>query len=163
MGGAGASHHVQRGLSQILRVYLGQGVWLYIDDVVVAADTEKEFVRLLRGDVSAFDRHRIRCKLSKCALGAWSIGLLGHILSARGIRIADDKREEVCRLPCPAYPKLLRSVLGQLNFQRAFISNYAILTKPLTAVVNGTSAWARLMEAVAARLYLEHLDYSAQT
>jgi transposase InsO family protein len=173
MGGAGASHHVQRALSQILRVYLGQGVWLYIDDVVVAADTEKEFVRLLRGVVSAFDRHRIRCKLSKCVIGAWSIGLLGHILSARGVRIADDKREEVCRLPCPANPKLLRSALGQLNFQRAFIPNYAVLTKPLTAVVNGTSAqlrtpeiqaaWSKLMEAVAAQLSLEHLDYNAQT
>ena len=173
MGGAGASHHVQRSLSQILRVYLGQGVWLYIDDVVVAADTEEEFVRLLRGVVAAFKRHNIRCKLSKCVIGAWSIGLLGRILSARGVRIADDKREEVSRLPCPTNPKQLRSALGQLNFQRAFIPNYAILTKPLTALVNGTSAqlrtpavqaaWARLMEAVATQLSLEHLDYSAQT
>ena len=30
MGGAGASHHVQRSLSHVLRIYLGQGVWLYI-------------------------------------------------------------------------------------------------------------------------------------
>ena len=173
MGGAGASHHVQRSLSQILRVYLGQGVWLYIDDIVVAADTEEEFVRLLRGVVAALSRHRIQCKLAKCVIGAWSIGLLGHILSARGVRIADDKREEVSRLPCPANPKQLRSALGQLNFQRAFIPNYALLTKPLTAVVNGTSAqlrtpeilaaWTRLMEAVAGQLALEHLDYSAQT
>ena len=106
-------------------------------------------------------------------IGAWSVALLGHILSARGVRISDDKREEVARLPCPANPKQLRSALGQLNFQRAFIPNYAVLTQPLTALVNGTSAqlrapevqvaWAKLMEAVASQLSLEHLDYSAQT
>ena len=106
-------------------------------------------------------------------IGAWSIALLGHILSARGVRIADDKREEVSRLPCPSNPKQLRSALGQLNFQRAFIPNYAVLTKPLTALVNGTSAqlrtpevqaaWARLMKTVATQLSLEHLNYTAQT
>ena len=173
MGGAGASHHVQRSLGQILRVYLGHGVWLYIDDIVIAADTADEFVQLLRGVVGELARHNIKCKLPKCVIGVWSISLLGHILSARGVRIADDKREEVARLPCPANPKQLRSALGQLNFQRAFIPNYAILTKPLTALVNGTSAqlrnpevqaaWGRLMEAVAGQLALEHLDYSAQT
>jgi hypothetical protein len=121
MGGAGASHHVQRSLSHVLRIYLGQGVWLYIDDIVVAADTEKEFVRLLRGVVKALAEHRIKCKLSKCVIGAWSISLLGHILSKYGTRIADDKREEVARLQCPTNPKQLRSALGQLNFQRAYI------------------------------------------
>jgi hypothetical protein len=173
MGGAGASHHLQRSLSQILRVYLVQGVWLYIDDIVVAADTEEEFMRLLRGAVAALGRHRIKCKPAKCVIEVWSLGLLGHILSACGVRIVNDKREAVCRLPFPTNPKQLRSVLGQLNFQRAFIPRYAILTKPLTALTNGTSAqlrtpevqaaWTELMEAVAAQLSLKHLDYTAQT
>ncbi len=74
---------------------------LYINNVVVAADTEKEFVRLLCRCVAAFDRHRIRCKLSKCVISAWSISLMGHILSARGMKIADDKREEASPLPTP--------------------------------------------------------------
>ena len=83
MDGRHGRHHVQFWLSQVLRIYLSQGVWLYIDDIVIAADTEEEYVRLLRGVVKALADHRIKCKLSKCVIGAWSIGLL--ILSKRGI------------------------------------------------------------------------------
>ncbi len=75
-----------------------------------------------------------------------SIGLLGHILSARGVRISNDKREEVSQRFFPSNPKQLQSALGQLNFQRAFIPSYAVLTKPLTALVNGTSAQLKTPE-----------------
>ena len=103
------------------------------------------------------------------------------MLSALGVSVylsypsaaSDDKRKEVARLPCPSNPKQLRSALGQLNFQRAYIPKYALMIKPLNTAINGTSAqlrtpeiqaaWARLMEAVAAQLALEHLDYTAQT
>jgi hypothetical protein len=77
------SRHVQRALSQIIWVYLSQGVWFYINNVVIATDTEKKLVWLLGGVVVAIDKNCIRCKLSKTIIKAWSIGHLGHILLAR--------------------------------------------------------------------------------
>jgi len=48
-GGAEASQQGQRSPDQPPWVYLNQRAWLYVDDVIVAASTEEEFVRLLRG------------------------------------------------------------------------------------------------------------------
>ncbi len=52
-------------LNQILWINFEQGVSLYIDDVIAAADTKEEFLRLLRGVVVAFSKHQIKCKLAK--------------------------------------------------------------------------------------------------
>ena len=172
MGGAGASHFVQRTLSNLLRKHLGNGVWLYIDDVVIGTETVEEFTRLLIFVVHSLAAARIVCKLSKCVIGCFSLRLLGHIVDGDAIRMAEDRRDEVARLPFPENPKQLRAALGQANFQRAFIPNYALITKPLSSLVNGSTAqmrtpearaaWAALMEAVAEQLSLAHLDYKEQ-
>ncbi len=109
-------------------------------------------------------------KLPKCVIGCFSLWLLGHIVDGRSVRIANDRREEVARLPFPENPKQLRAALGQANFQRSFIPNYALITKPLTGLVNGSTAqmrtpeaqaaWAALMATVAGQL--SHLDYKGQ-
>ena len=86
--------------------------------------------------------------------------------------MADDRREEVANLPFPENPKKLRAALGDTNYQRAFIPNYALITKPLTQLVNDTTAemqtneartaWKQLMRAVADQMSLSHLDYRHQ-
>jgi hypothetical protein len=172
MGGAGASHFVQKGLHGLLQKYIGNGIWVYIDDIVLAAETAEEFVALLRHTVAKLREANLVCKLSKCVIGCFSLRLLGHIVDGRAVRIADDRREEVARLPFPENPKQLRAALGQANFQRTFIPNYALITKPLSSLVNGTTAqmrtpearaaWTALMAAVAGQLSLAHLDYKEQ-
>ena len=172
MGGAGASHFVQRGLHMLLQKYIGNGIWVYIDDIVIAAETAEEFIALVRYTVAKLKEARLICKLPKCVIGCFLLRLLGHIVDGRFVRIADDRREEVARLPFPENPKQLRAALGQANFQRSFIPNYAVITKPLTSLVNGSTAqmrtpearaaWAALMAAVAGQLSLAHLDYKEQ-
>jgi hypothetical protein len=168
----GASHHVQRSVQSVLRKHIGSAVQLYIDDVVIGTVTREEFLTVLGYVINAFQAARLVCKTAKCMIGCYSLRLLGHIVDGQQVRIADDKRTEVASLPFPENPKQLRAALGQTNFQRAFIPDYATITKPLTALVNGTTAqmrtpearaaWRQLMEAVANQMSLYHLDYDEQ-
>jgi hypothetical protein len=172
MGGMGASHHVQRAMQWVLRKHHGATVLIYVDDIVVATAILEEFVGVMKDVVEALQQAQLRCKIAKCAIGCYSIRLLGHIVDGERIRIADDKRHEVAQLPFPENPKQLRAALGQTNFQRAFVPGYAMITKPLTALVNKTTAemqtpearaaWRALMEAVAMQMSLYHLDYGEQ-
>ena len=145
-------------------------MWLW------GTETHEEFVSVIHFVISAFRSVHLVCKITKCVIGCYSLRLLGHIVDDQKVRMTDDKRDEVANLPFPENPKQLRAALGQTNFQRAFIPRYATITKPLTALVNGTTAqmrtqmrtpeareaWSQLMEAVADQISLFHLDYNEQ-
>ena len=131
-----------------------------------------KFVELIRALVKKCAAAKLYFRADKCVIGVKSLRLLGHIIDGKGIRMADDHREEVANLPFPENPKKLRAALGETNYQRAFIPNYALITKPLTKLVNGTTAemhtdeartaWKQLMRAIADQMSLSHLDYRHQ-
>jgi len=172
MGSIGASFHVQRSNVKVLGNLYGDGAGVYIDDTPIHAVTLERFVEIIRIVVKKFADAKLYCKSSKCVIGVKSLKLLGHIIDGNGIRMADDRREEVARLKFPDNPKKLRAALGETNYQRAFIPEYALITQPLNKLVNGTTAemnteeartaWKQLMRAIADQMSLFHLDYNQQ-
>ena len=172
MGSIRASFHVQRSNVKVLGNLYGDGAGVYIDDTPIHAVTLERFVEIIRIVVKKFADAKLYCKSSKCVIGVKSLKLLGHIIDGNGIRMADDRREEVARLKFPDNPKKLRAALGETNYQRAFIPEYALITQPLNKLVNGTTAemnteeartaWKQLMRAIADQMSLFHLDYNQQ-
>ena len=56
---------------------------------------------------------------------------MGHILSAKGIRIGEDRVKAITDLPTPKTIKELRSVLGMINFVWKFIPDLSTVIAPL--------------------------------
>ena len=58
--------------------------------------------------------------------------VLGHRISARGIKVDKAKIEAIEKLPPPSLVKGIRSFLGHARFYRRFIKDFSRIAKPLS-------------------------------
>ena len=71
---------------------------------------------------------------SKIHFGPKEVQYLGHVVSADGIRMGEDRIKAIIDLKIRTTIKELRSVLGTINFVRKFIQNLAPIIEPLVAL-----------------------------
>jgi len=106
-------------MQSIFADMLYKNVVVYFDDVIIFADTEQEYLAVLREVLSRFRTKRLRLKAKKCTLGAQEIEAVGYIVSAQGRRMSEERVKVVRDLPAPTDVSQLRSFLGKVNvFQR---------------------------------------------
>ena len=79
-------------------------------------------------------------KPSKIHFGPKQIQYLGHVLSANGIRMDEDRIKTIIDLKTPTTIKELRSVLGTIMFVWKFIPNLATIIEPLVALTRKSVA-----------------------
>jgi hypothetical protein len=61
--------------------------------------------------------------------------MLGHIVSAKGVKIDPSRVEAIQSLSFPRYRKEVQSFLGKIHFLRRFISNFVELVKYIIAML----------------------------
>ena len=169
MGHKKSSFHVQRQMNTIFSKVIGKGVYIYLDDIFMHAITFDAFLDILRVVLSLLHEHSLRCKPSKCEIGVSEITVLGHVVSAEGTKMSDERVAAVDAMPFPRSAKELRRYLGCVNYMRRHVVDAAILMKPLSAQVNVPvsewpveemqSAFVATQQAVRDQLHLGHLDY----
>lgn len=71
--------------------YVGRGVMVYMDDVLVYSKGEESRARLLNEVLGVLWRHKMYPKFARCQFGAQSIEYLGYNVSADGIKPSRDK------------------------------------------------------------------------
>ena len=111
---------------------LFQGVVVYLDDVMIYADTLEEHQRLVREVLRRMELHQLSAKLSKCRFHQTSVEFLGHIVSQDGIAMDPKKVESISQWPRPTCVKDVQSFLGLANYYRKFIPDFSGVCIPLT-------------------------------
>ena len=86
---------------------------------------------MLEETFKALQAAGLTLKPSMVQFGPKEVKYLGHILSADGIRLGDDRIKSILDLPTPTNIKGLRSVLGMVNYVRKFIPNLATVIAPM--------------------------------
>ena len=66
-----------------------------------------------------------------------NVEFLGHVLSKEGIRKSEEFIEKVRTIVRPVTVKQMRRFLGLINFQRKFVKNCSLLTKPFSELMTG--------------------------
>jgi hypothetical protein len=61
--------------------------------------------------------------------------LVGHIISAEGVKIDPARVEEIQWLSIPRSKKDIQSLLSKINFVRRFIPNFVELVKHITSML----------------------------
>ena len=61
--------------------------------------------------------------------------LLGHLVSADGIRIDLERVKAILKINFPRSKKDVQSFIGKINFLRWFIPNFAEFIKQITAML----------------------------
>ncbi|EZG79157.1 Gag-pol polyprotein [Gregarina niphandrodes] len=122
----------QRIMDQIFAGIIGNGVSVYIDDIVIYAN---DLDVLFEGLEQVLDR---RCtaglylKLKKGeSLNDW-VKMLGYLVSSDGIRLHPSKVEAIRQVPAPKNIQELGSFLGAATYLKKHIPSFAHHTAILT-------------------------------
>ena len=115
----------QRLMEKILGPLVGNGVLVYLDDVLLYAEDAKHLLELLRKVLKLLSAAGLKCKPSKCSLFSESIQYLGHVVSREGIRPIPVKLDQILRWPRPETGVGLASFLGLCNYYRDLVPSFA--------------------------------------
>ena len=70
--------------------------------------------------------------LKKCALFLPEVEFLGHVVSAKGVKVVFDKVDAVLSWPMATCVRKVQGFLGLANFYRRFVKGFVAIAKPLT-------------------------------
>ena len=113
------------------------GVYVYLDDVLVASASPEQHVSHLRQLFESLRWFGLVINKSKCVFGARELDFLGHRVSSQGARPLPEKVRAVQDYAKPQTVKSLQRFLGMLNFYRRFLPNIAEVLRPLTDALAG--------------------------
>lgn len=116
----------------ILSYLIGNGVYVYLDDVIIYAKDFEDHNNTLHKVMQLLKEHNLQLKISKCNFFAKEFEYLGHLVSVDGIKANPKKIEVIRQYPRPKDIKQIQSFLGMINYYRRFINGFARIAKPLT-------------------------------
>ncbi len=136
MGLKGAPSYFQRGMIQ--EVLFGLVCFIceiYMDDVLIYALTQAEYIANLRKVFERFRLKKVCANPKKCKFGLTKATWVGHVIGEGGKTFSSDKRNEVLEFPLPKTVKALRSFLGLINFFRDHMKDHSTRVGPLQAML----------------------------
>jgi hypothetical protein len=110
-------------------------VVIYLDDITMFSQSDKEHCDHLRKVFLKCRKFGLSLNPKKSLFAMKEGKLLGHIVSAEGVRIDSSRVEAIQTLSLPRSKKEVQSFLGKINFLRRFVSNFVELVKYITTML----------------------------
>jgi hypothetical protein len=135
MGITGACQYAQKVLQDKLAAdpVLGPlGIKNYFDDLPFGAQTEDDFIAILKALLDFCVTWKLKVNPSKSVLGVTSITHVGFVVSEQGVAIDPERTRDILELAEPKSIKKVQSVLGIFNYVRNFIPGFSEKAKFLT-------------------------------
>jgi hypothetical protein len=114
-------------------------VLIYLDNITVFSHSHEYHLQHLRNTFLKCRKYGIYLNPKKSLFALREGRLLGHIVSADGVKIDPTRIEEIKKLSLPRSKKDNQSFLGTINFIRRFIANFAELTKHIICMLRKDS------------------------
>jgi hypothetical protein len=160
----------QRAMDFSFKDLIGKIIEIYQDDLTVFSKDRSSHISHLRQVFERCRKYGISLNLAKSVLGVDEGKLLGHIISKDGVKIDPERVEAIKKVPLPQNKKALQSFLGQINFVRRFIPNFAEIVKPILKLLKkdvkfewcdeGRKAFKTIKDAIGRSPVLISPDYS---
>ena len=116
---------------------------VYLDDIIVFSRMFKEYVQRLRSVLDRLRDAHLKVKPSKGSLVKSSVGYLGHVFSADGVRPDLAKINAVSTWKQPTSITGVHQFLGFAFYYKQFIQDFAKIATPLHALTkkHSTFSW----------------------
>ena len=111
---------------RVFQPYLDQFVVVFVDDILIYSQSEREHEDHLRVVLQLMRDHHLYAKLSKCEF--W----LTEVMSASGVSVDPEKVEAVMSWERPKSVFEIRSFLGLAGYYRRFIEDFTRLAASMT-------------------------------
>ncbi|MBW0528964.1 hypothetical protein O181_068679, partial [Austropuccinia psidii MF-1] len=123
---------------------------------MVFSKSEEEHFTHVSTVLSRLRANNLFAKASKFLFNVSSVEYLGYIVSSEGLKMDQEKVQQILNWPPPRNLKALQSFLGFSNFYRHFIKNYSKKISSLTSFLKNDSCFPLKEEA----LKTDASDYS---
>uniref|UniRef100_A0A4W5KD89 ribonuclease H n=1 Tax=Hucho hucho TaxID=62062 RepID=A0A4W5KD89_9TELE len=130
-------------VDEILRDLHGQGVVVYIDDILIYSATRAAHVSLVRKVLERLLEHDLYVKAEKCVFSKQAVSFLGYRISTSGVVMECDRITAVRNWPTPTTVKEVQRFLGFANYYRRFIRGFGQVAAPITSLLKGGPARLR--------------------
>ncbi|XP_030755156.1 uncharacterized protein K02A2.6-like [Sitophilus oryzae] len=108
-----------------------EGVIIYFDDLLIAANTEQEHDAILKKVIERAQMLNIKFNQTKLQYKVNEVNYVGHVFCKDGMKPSKDRVKAIQAIENPTNLKELQRVLGMLNYLRGFIPNFAKVTSPI--------------------------------
>jgi len=118
-------------MNDILRPFLDQFVQVYLDDIVIYSEDEKQHAQHLQTIFDTLKKHGLYAAPSKCQIGVPEIDFCGHHVSHNSIQPMTSKVDVIKTWPMPKTVHQVRQFLGVVGFYRRYVKGFARIATPL--------------------------------
>jgi hypothetical protein len=122
-------------MNMVFMLELDKFVVVFIDDILVYSDNEKDQEEHLRIVLTRLRDHKLYAKFSKCEFWLKKVPFLGHILSENGVSVDPGKVQEVMDWKTQTTVLEVRSFLGLAGYYHRFIPDFLKIAKPMTSLL----------------------------
>ncbi|WUR03409.1 reverse transcriptase [Vairimorpha necatrix] len=137
MGLKNSPQIMQRIMIKIFEKYLGRGIEVYMDDIVIHAKTREEHDKLFLEAMRLLEENNMRLNSKKIQYRQSEVKLLGVTLNGQDMMPSEIKKNEALEFPKPQNVTDVRRFLGLSGWFRGFIKNYAEKTMHMTDCLRG--------------------------
>jgi hypothetical protein len=120
----------------VMNVLLEPLLWkcpvVFIDNILIYSKSWQEHLQHIKEVLTILQAHQFCVKLFKCSFAKQQLCYLGHIVSAQGVATYPSKIDSIQSWPTSTNFKDLRSFLGMAGYYRRFVSQFGLISKPLT-------------------------------
>ena len=130
-GVKGGVAHFSRVMSALFSSLQWKILLIYLDDLLVYADSFKEHLSRLACVFDCLRKAGLKLKPSKCSLVRRSLKFLGHVVSRCGGSPDPEKLQAMREFPVPQDVDALKRFLGLAGYYRDHVQGFADIVHPL--------------------------------
>ncbi|KAL0243064.1 hypothetical protein GEMRC1_005625 [Eukaryota sp. GEM-RC1] len=121
------------------KIFAVEGVFIYLDDIIVIASAFDEFITRLRAVFNKAQSARVSLGIHKCKFVTHKhpIKISGSISHTKTRLIDDVRIKAVLEIPTPKTVKDVRSLVGSINYIRDWLPGISKLIAPIIALTKG--------------------------
>lgn len=152
----------QRMIDNVLKEFIGELCYVYIDDIIVfGGGNEEEHLLRVEKVFSKLLKANLRVNIDKTEFLKTQTEFLGFLITNQGIKPNPNKIIAIRNIKKPENLKDLKSFLGLASYYRRFIRDFAKIAKPLTNLTRGDNAQTRANQSKKVKINMNEKEIEA--
>jgi len=129
-------------MSHLMRDYLREFVWVYIDDILIFSNKGDEYMENIKKVCKKVKEAHFFSTRKKSEFFTSKMNVLGHVMDNDGLHASPEKITRIGEWTTPKDRKELGEILGLVNYISQFLPPIAMITAPLTDLTgNAEFVW----------------------